>query len=364
MPFIFASTLARAARRASFAAASTRSASSSGSLGSTAFGSMRSSFSSPAAVATTVTAPPPDEASATSFAASSCSCCICACISCACFMSAFRSKLMACSFLELPGVECALHQLENVLLAVRHVVGFLRMRDVAELELDGELASRHLVESLPEHCLVLRVLGELQMERRGLRKLERQRVAGERRRVRFCERLSDRDGTLLHRRQDRPPPRLLQLLELDWDRDGGRRLDGGELRGTWFALRTRFLSFSNRGAGLQQLDSVRERLAREIRRWPRHLHQRKLERQARVAALPHVVHRDREQVDQTDDGRGGQLVRLLAQALARLFGHGQRVGDFVHVLHEQQMAQMLEQVGDEAAEVLPVRRQLLEEEQR
>src|SRR5581483_4333297 len=66
MPFIFASTFACAERSASFAAAITRSARRSGSFGSIAFGSMRSSFNSPAALATTVTTPPPADASAVS----------------------------------------------------------------------------------------------------------------------------------------------------------------------------------------------------------------------------------------------------------------------------------------------------------
>ena len=48
-----------------------------------------------------------------------------------------------------------------------------------------------------------------------------------------------------------------------------------------------------------------------------------------------------------------QLVRLLAQALARLLGDGQRLGHLVHVLDEQQVTQVLEQVGDEPAEILP-----------
>ena len=59
-----------------------------------------------------------------------------------------------------------------------------------------------------------------------------------------------------------------------------------------------------------------------------------------------------------------QLVRLLAQPLARLLGHGQRVGHLAHVLDEQQVAQVLEQVGDEPAEILALLRQLLDERQR
>ena len=94
------------------------------------------------------------------------------------------------------------------------------------------------------------------------------------------------------------------------------------------------------------------------------LDERQLERQARIAALTHVVDCDGEQVDQPDDCGGGQLVRLLAQPLACLVGHRQRVGNLVHVLDEKQVAQMLEQVGDEPPEILALLGDLLEEAQR
>ncbi len=60
----------------------------------------------------------------------------------------------------------------------------------------------------------------------------------------------------------------------------------------------------------------------------------------------------------------GELVRLLAQPLARLVGDGQRVGHVAHVLDEQKVAQVLEQVGDEPAEILALLRELLQERQR
>src|SRR5689334_14449980 len=243
MLFIFASTFACAARSASFAAAMTRSASISGSSGSIAFGSIRSSLISPPAVATTVTMPPPAVASAVSFAASSCISFIWACICWACCISALMSKLMPAprggrSFVHLPCVEGALHQLQHVLLAGRSVVSRLAVRLLAELERDGELAARHLVERIAQERGVLRVLRELQVEGRGLRKLQRERVALERGRVGLAERLADRDRALLDRRQDRPPPCLLELLELDRQRRdrrlGRRRLGRLGHSGTWF----------------------------------------------------------------------------------------------------------------------------------
>ena len=61
---------------------------------------------------------------------------------------------------------------------------------------------------------------------------------------------------------------------------------------------------------------------------------------------------------------GGELVRLLAQPLARLVGHRQRVGHLAHVLDEHQVPEVLEQVEDEPAEILALLGELLEEDQR
>ena len=99
-----------------------------------------------------------------------------------------------------------------------------------------------------------------------------------------------------------------------------------------------------RGAALEQLDAMCERLAREIGVRSRHLHDRELERQARVAALARVVDRDREQVDESQHGRLRKLVRLLAQELLRLLGDRKRLRHVAHVLDEQQVAEVLEQV--------------------
>jgi hypothetical protein len=64
------------------------------------------------------------------------------------------------------------------------------------------------------------------------------------------------------------------------------------------------------GSLLEALEAEGDRLAREIRRRTRHFHERELERQARVAALAHVVDRDREEVDQPQHGRFAHLVGL------------------------------------------------------
>ena len=120
----------------------------------------------------------------------------------------------------------------------------------------------------------------------------------------------------------------------------------------------------SRAALLELLEAVRDRLALEVRGRPRDLDERELERQARIAALAHVVDGDREQVAEPDDRRLAELVRLRPQALARLVGQRQRVGHLAHVLDEQQVAQVLEQIGDEAAEILALLGELLEERQR
>ena len=59
-----------------------------------------------------------------------------------------------------------------------------------------------------------------------------------------------------------------------------------------------------------------------------------------------------------------ELVRLRGEPLARLVGQRQRVRHLAHVLHEHQRAQVLEQVEHEPAEILALRRELLDERQR
>ena len=113
-------------------------------------------------------------------------------------------------------------------------------------------------------------------------------------------------------------------------------------------------------ARLEHLEPVRERIAGEVGLRAGDLDERELERQPRIAALAHVVDGDREQVDQAQHGRLGQLVRLLAEALARLLGDGQRLGHVADVLHEQQLAEMLDQLDDEPADVLSLLGELLD----
>ena len=109
---------------------------------------------------------------------------------------------------------------------------------------------------------------------------------------------------------------------------------------------------------------MRERLARHVCLRARHLDESELERQARVATLAHVVDGQREEVDQPEHGRLGELVRLLAESFARLLGDGQRVRHVADVLHEQELAEMIDQVDDEPADVLALLGELLDLDER
>ena len=89
---------------------------------------------------------------------------------------------------------------------------------------------------------------------------------------------------------------------------------------------------------------------------PRHLDERELERQARVAALAHVVDRDREQVDEPQDRGLLELVRLRLQPLTCFLARRGGLGNVAEMLREHDLPQVLEQVEDEAAEVVPALR--------
>ena len=143
-----------------------------------------------------------------------------------------------------------------------------------------------------------------------------------------------------------------------FERSGGWR----RCRGGWSgALRK---SDPRVQARLENLDPMRERLAREVGVGPGHLDERELERQSRVATLALVVHRDREQVDEAQHRRLGKLVRLLTQAVARVVGQRQRVGHVADVLDEKHMAEMLDEIRDQPAEILTLVGELLDREQR
>src|SRR5205807_3304457 len=117
---------------------------------------------------------------------------------------------------------------------------------------------------------------------------------------------------------------------------------------------------SRRLSLLEPLEAESNRLAREVAGRPRHLYERELERQARVAALAHVVDRDREQVDEPKHGRLAELVRLGAQPLASLLARRGGLGHVAEMLSEHEPAQVLDHVDDEPAEVMSALRQLLD----
>ena len=115
---------------------------------------------------------------------------------------------------------------------------------------------------------------------------------------------------------------------------------------------------------LELLEAVRDRLALEVGGGPGHLDERELEREPRVAALAHVVDGDREQIAETENRGLAQLVRLSAQAVPGLVGQRQRVGHLAHVLDEEDMPQVLEEVCDQPSEILALVGELLEEGER
>ena len=298
----------------------------SGSSGSIALGSILISLISPAPVALTVTMPPPAVASTVSFASSSCAFCICSCICCTCCISLFMSmpSMPVVLLVPLARVEGLLHQLDDLLLARaarrprpasrrrprrprrRARAGGRsprRARRASSVAFFGSSASCRWNEALA-------------------RELDRQRVVGEARGVRLAAARTRSGSTLLDGREDRPLPGLLELLELQ--RRAARRRGalqrrpraGTRLRdGPWDVRRAGHARASRAARAGRRVDS-RERSAPG----PRHLHERELERQARVAALAHVLDRDREQVARAaapSPRRAGSPARAAARASPR-----------------------------------------------
>src|SRR6185503_20909164 len=137
---------------------------------------------------------------------------------------------------------------------------------------------------LLEEGRVLRLLGELAVERGLAGKLDRERVAGEALRVRLAQHRRGRDRLLLDGGQDRALPGLLELLEVE--RRAGDGLRGGSVGDSpctcpcvcpcvcpcdWHR------GLAGITAALQLLQAVGDRLAREVGRRPRHLDKRELE---------------------------------------------------------------------------------------
>ena len=114
------------------------------------------------------------------------------------------------------------------------------------------------------------------------------------------------------------------------------------------------LASGRSASSLELLEPEGERLVRQVGARPRHLDERELERQAGIAALAHVVDGDREQVAEPQHGRLADLVRLRAQPVACLVRHRHPVRHLAEVLDEQEVAQVLEQVGDEPTNVEPL----------
>ena len=140
----------------------------------------------------------------------------------------------------------------------------------------------------------------------------------------------------------------------------GRSLDGGRLdawcRGALWVCRRDGVR-----ARFQTLDALEQGLARKVVLGLGHLHQRELERQAGIAALAHVLHGHGQEIHEPQHLRRAELTRLGPQALAGVLRDGNRVWHLAHVLHQQEVAQMLQQVGDETTHVLTLVGELLHE---
>ena len=199
------------------------------------------------------------------------------------------------------------------------------------------------------------------MERGARGELDGQRVLGEPGRMSLAQHRCCGDRAFLDGRKDRAQPGFLQLFELERRRRRHRHgLDRGLLR-TPLGVGHRDWCARDVAPRLELLEPVGKGLARQVATGAGDLHERELQRQARVAALSHVLDGHGQEVDQTDHGRFAELIRLRAEPLAGLLGDGQRIRHLAHVLHEHQMTQMLEQVDDQAAEILSLLRELLHE---
>src|SRR5207253_8732012 len=108
-------------------------------------------------------------------------------------------------------VESLLEELEDLLLA-RRLVALARRRLARLTEFEDELepAPCHVVEGVGEQVRVLRLAGEVEVELRTRRELERERVAAQLRGVRLAQqRRSGDSAALFDGRQHGSPPGLL-----------------------------------------------------------------------------------------------------------------------------------------------------------
>ena len=91
-----------------------------------------------------------------------------------------RLRLRRSRLLDFLGVEGVFHQLHDRVLACGLFVGFWLIAAVfTHCEVERELAARDLVERVREQRRVLRLLGQLAVERGGRRELDREPVVGE-----------------------------------------------------------------------------------------------------------------------------------------------------------------------------------------
>ena len=150
------------------------------------------------------------------------------------------------------------------------------------------------------------LFGEVPVEGRGRGKLDHEPRAGQLDRAGLVQNRARRDGAFGDRWQDCLLPELLQLLQLERRAVVRLLLGGGGVgrgaeglglvrrRGRRRSLGCGVVGLAR--AGLQLLQPVGERLAREVRSGTCDLDERELEREARVASLASVVYRQSEEI--------------------------------------------------------------------
>ena len=253
-------------------------------------------------------------------------------------------------------------------LLARRLVGLgLALASVlADLEREGELAAGHLVERLREQRRVLRLLGELAVER-GLRGNSTVSVSSARP-FGCASRRTEAVGIECSSTAGR-------IVRCHASCSGSSSSDGGPAGAPAAAPRPPDLALPAAARGLSPghgSNGTRARAARAGRPWTRATGRqpaaspsRTRARAAAAGRRPGAGPRPRPRAGRTaEDRRLAELVRLLAQPVARLLGHRQRVGHLAEVLDEHQVPQVLEQVGDEPPEVLSLLGELLDERQR
>ena len=133
----------------------------------------------------------------------------------------------------------------------------------------------------------------------------------------------------------------------DRGRPGGRGAPGRRRHAAAATARIPGAAASSRERRWSNASAVRSPAGRHV------LHERQLERQARVGALADVVEHGAQQVDQPVDGRRLEPLGLAREPGPLVVGHGRLGGQPPELLLEEDQPQVGEEVGDERPQVGP-----------